>query len=170
MLLVGGDPWPEWFLGLRRSAFHLEVRDSYSEASEDNRLRAFLAGEPPPEESPVPWHALMRATTERGVSVTRVRVVTEPLTDYHRWLLSITGRNIASGEDIRYLPRAEAGEVPPDDWWLFDDERVVFNLADSTGSPAGAAVTTDRGIVDYCRGVRDRLWQLATPYKEFTAT
>lgn len=170
MLLVGGDPWPEWFHGLRRSAFHLEVRDSYSEASENNRLRAFLAGEPPPDEPPVPWHALMRETTERGIAVTRVRVVTEPLSDYHRWLLSITDRNIASGEDIRYLPRHEAGKVSPDDWWLFDDERVVFNLADPDGKPAGAAVTTDPGIVDYCRSVRDRLWKLATPYAEYATT
>lgn len=170
MLLVGGNPWPGWFHGLRRSAFHLEVRDSYSEASENNRLRAFLAGEPPPDEPPVPWHGLMRETSERGVVVTRVRVVTEPLSDYHRWLLSITGRNIASGEDIRYLARHEAGEVPPDDWWLFDDERVVFNLADPDGKSAGAAVTTDPGIVDYCRGVRDRLWKLATPYAEYATT
>ncbi|MEV5649548.1 DUF6879 family protein [Nocardia sp. NPDC052254] len=167
MLLVGGDPWSEWFRGLQRSAFHLEVRDSYSEASENNRLRAFLAGEPAPDEPPVPWHALMRETTSRHVTVSRVRVVTEPLSGYHRWLLSITGRNIESGEDIRYLPRHLAGVVPPDDWWLFDDERVVFNLADTDGKPAGAAVTTDPGIVDYAMSVRDRLWKLATPYAEY---
>ncbi|WP_373283227.1 DUF6879 family protein [Nocardia vinacea] len=35
-----------------------------------------------------------------------------PLSGYHRWLLSITGRNIESGENIRYLPRHLAGEVP----------------------------------------------------------
>lgn len=167
MLLVDGDPWPDWFRGLQRSAFHLEVRDSYAEASENNRLRAFLAGESPPDEPPVPWHALMRETTDRGVSVSRVRVVTVPHSDYTRWLLSVTGRNIESGEDIRYLPRHLAGAVPSDDWWLFDDERVVFNLADPDGKPAGAAVSTDPGIVDYYRGVRDRLWKLATPYAEY---
>ena len=167
MLLVDGDPWPDWFHGLQRSAFHLEVRDSYAEAAENNRLRAFLAAEPPPDEPPVSWHALVRESTVRAVSVSRVRVVTVPHSDYHRWLLSVTGRNIQAGEDIRYLPRHDAGEVPPDDWWLFDDERVVFNLAGADDKPAGAAVTTDPGIVAYCRGVRDRLWKLATPYTEY---
>ncbi|WP_431972033.1 DUF6879 family protein [Nocardia sp. bgisy134] len=170
MLLVDGDPWPEWFRGLRRSAFHLEVRDSYAEPAENNRLRAFLDGDPPPDEPPVPWHGLMRETADRGVSVSRVRVVTVPLSGYHRWLLSITGRNIESGEDIRYLPRHLAGEVPPDDWWLFDDEHVAFNLSDANGRPAGAAVTTDPRIAEYCRGVQARLWDLATPYAEYVTT
>ncbi|MBF6337428.1 hypothetical protein IU450_16205 [Nocardia abscessus] len=85
-------------------------------------------------------------------------------------MLSVTGRDIHSGEDIRYLPRHAAGKVPPDDWWLFDDERVVYNLVDADGKPAGAAVTTDPGIVDYCRSVRDRLWELATPYAEYAET
>ncbi|GGL38740.1 DUF6879 family protein [Nocardia jinanensis] len=170
MLLVADDPWTDWFHGLQRSAFHLEVRDSYVEPSEDNRFRAFLAGEAVPDEPPVPWHALMHRVTGRGVSVTRVRVVTVPHSDYHRWLLSITGRNIRSGEDIRYLPRHDAGEVPPDDFWLFDDERVVYNLADDGGRPAGAALTTDPRIVDYCRSVRDRFWKLATPYMEYVTS
>ncbi|WP_067468583.1 DUF6879 family protein [Nocardia amamiensis] len=167
MLLVDGDPWPDWFRKLRHSAFHLEVRDSYAEPAENKRLRAFLAGEPPPDEPPVPWHALMMETTDRGVSVSRVRVVTVPHSDYTRWLLSVTGRNIESGEDIRYLPRHLAGTLPSDDWWLFDDEWVAYNLSDADGKPAGAAVTTDPGISEYCRGVRDRLWKLATPYAEY---
>ncbi|WP_327149138.1 DUF6879 family protein [Nocardia sp. NBC_01329] len=170
MLLVEGDPWADWFNGLQHSAFHLEVRDVYVEPSENSRFRAFLAGEPASDEPPAPWHALMRKVTDRGIPVTRVRVVTVPHSDYHRWLLSVTDRNIQSGEDIRYLPRRDAGEVPPDDFWLFDDERVVYNLAGDGGEPAGAAVTKDPRIVDYCRGVRDRLWKLATPYTEYVTT
>ncbi|BCK56184.1 hypothetical protein NWFMUON74_39560 [Nocardia wallacei] len=170
MLLVVGDPWPDWFRGLRHSAFHLEVRDSYVEASESSRLQAFLAGDPAPDEPPVPWHGLMRETTARGVSVSRVRIVTVPHSDYHRWLLSITGLNIESGEEIRYLPRDEAGPVPPDDWWLFDDEKVAYNLVDAAGKPAGVAVTTDPQLAEYCRSVRDRLWQIATPYAEYISS
>ncbi|MGN2640048.1 DUF6879 family protein [Nocardia takedensis] len=169
MLLVENDPWPDWFRGLRRSAFHLEVRDSYSEPAENERLRAFLAGEEPPEEEPVPWHALMRETTQRGVSVSRVRVVTEPLSDYHRWLLTITARNIASGEDIRYVPRHLAGTVPADDFWLFDDEWVVYNVVDEIGRPRGAAVTIDPSVAEYARASRDRLWTSAVPFSSYAA-
>ncbi|MBF6235699.1 hypothetical protein IU474_01205 [Nocardia otitidiscaviarum] len=162
------DLWPRLFRELRRDAFHLEVRDEYHVADEDSRIRAFLAGEPAPYIR-TPWQDLIRETTGRGVPVTRIRVVTEPHSDYQRWLLSVTGHNVAAGEDIRYVPRTLAGQVPPDDWWLMDGERVAYNLTDPTGAPAGLAVTTDPGIVAYCQGVRERLWKLGIPYAEYAA-
>nr|WP_245720390.1 DUF6879 family protein [Nocardia uniformis] len=95
--------------------------------------------------------------------------MTVPHSDYQRWLLSITGSNVAAGEDIRYVQRNAAGAITPDDWWLFDDVRVAFNLVDQDGRPAGMAVTDDPGIAKYCRDVRDRLWQFATPYVDYIA-
>nr|WP_247609239.1 DUF6879 family protein [Nocardia veterana] len=94
-------------------------------------------------------------------------MVTEPHSDYQRWLLSVTEANIDAGEDIRYIPRHIAGEVPPDDWWLMDEQRVAYNLVDPDGAPAGIAVTTDPGIVEYCVRTRERLWKLAIPYTEY---
>ncbi|MCP2315328.1 hypothetical protein APR12_000658 [Nocardia amikacinitolerans] len=158
--------WQKLFRELERDAFHLEVRDSYAVPNESERLRRFLAGEPPLD-TRTPWQDLMRETTGRGVSVSRVRVVTVPHSDYQRWLLSVTVHNVAAGEDIRYLPRHLAGEVPPDDWWLMDDERVVYNLTDAAGAPAGLGETTDPRIVEYCRSVRQRLWASAIPYAEY---
>ena len=160
------DLWAGLFREAKRSAFHFECRDAYFVADEDERLRAFLAGEPAPYTA-TPWQALMRETTERGVSVSRVRVVTTPLSDYQRWLLSVTGHNVEAGEDIRYVPRDEAGEIPPDDAWLFDDERVVYNLTDERGAPAGLAVTADPAVVDHFVATRDRLWKVAVRHGEF---
>ncbi|MGQ4619900.1 DUF6879 family protein [Nocardia sp. R7R-8] len=102
--------------------------------------------------------------------MSRIRVVTEPLSGYQRWLLSVAGSSVNAGEDIRYVPRHLAGEVPPDDWWLFDDELVAFNLVDSLGKPAGAAVTDDPGIAAYCWSIKRRLWDIAVPYPEFAAS
>lgn len=169
MLLRPSDEpnlWPSLFGEVEREAWHLEVRDWYGVADESDRLRAFLAGEPAPY-TETPWQALIRETTGRGVSVTRVRVVTVPLSDYQRWLLSVTGYNIDAGEDIRYVPRDRAGAYPGDDAWLLDSSRVVFNLTNPDGSPAGLGVTEDPGIVDYYVSARERLWKLATPYEEF---
>ncbi|WP_280272171.1 DUF6879 family protein [Nocardia wallacei] len=115
----------------------------------------------------VEWERLVSAVTDRGVVMRRVRVVTEPHTDYQRWGLVVAARNIAAGEDIRYLPRHLAGEVPPDDWWLLDNERVVFNLVGERWRSAGVAITADPGIVGYCRGVQERLWASAVPYAEY---
>lgn len=159
--------WVDLFKECQHEAFHLETRDSYSVPRESERLRRFLNGEPPPPDPRTPWQALVRETTGRGVSMTRVRVVTVPLSDYQRWLLSVTHHNVNAGEDIRYVPRNITEEVPPDDWWLLDDQRVAYNLWDEKGGPAGLAVTTDSRIIDYCQTVRQRLWAFATPYAEF---
>ncbi|MFE3003432.1 DUF6879 family protein, partial [Nocardia sp. NPDC059246] len=98
LLLPDDEPdlWPSLFRELKRDAFHLEVRDEYRVADEDTRIRAFLAGKPAPY-TRTPWQDLMQETAGRGVAVTRVRVVTEPLSDYQRWLLSVTGYNVEAG-------------------------------------------------------------------------
>ncbi|BAD58742.1 DUF6879 family protein [Nocardia farcinica] len=168
MLLLTGDEADDPFRECRHAAFHLEVRDSYTTPTESEAFRRFLDGDPDPDDySDRPWTRFMRETTSRGVHVSRVRVVTVPHTDYHRWLLSITGSNVDAGEDIRYLPRHLAGDIPPDDWWLFDDTRVGFNLVTPDGRPAGLAITSDPHIAAYCRGIRDRLWSSATPYRDY---
>ncbi|WP_328391528.1 DUF6879 family protein [Nocardia sp. NBC_00416] len=170
MLYLQREP-PDWAVMFRDcefEAFHLEVRDAYAVPAETHRYRRFLDGLPAlPDPDKHQWNSMVREATGRGVSVTRVRVVTVPHTDYHRWLLSVTGANAEAGEDIRYVPRHLAGEVPADDWWLIDNARVVYNLVDDQGGPAGLAVTTDPGIAGYARGVRKRLWNMATPYMEY---
>ncbi|MGK8522030.1 DUF6879 family protein [Nocardia asteroides] len=162
----------ELFETVRTSAFHLEVRDAYAEPEESEPFRRFLDGEPEPPDGydKSDWLDLIARLADRGVTMSRVRVVSVPHSDYQRWLFSVTGSSVAAGEDIRYVPRHLAGRVPPDDWWLFDGERVAFNVVDHSGKPAGAAITTDPGIAAYCRAVQDRLWALATPYAEYITT
>ncbi|MFI6172099.1 DUF6879 family protein [Nocardia sp. NPDC051052] len=169
MQLRQGDPWPDLFRACRREAFHLEVKDSYAEPYESEPLRRFLAGEPELVDPSPEWRALVRETAARGVTLSRVRVVTVPLTDYQRWLLSVTHYNVNAGDDIRYIPRdlTDASEVPQDDWWLFDGQLVVFNVSDEDGRPADPVSTTDPGIAEYCRTVKQHLWELATPFAEF---
>ncbi|NEW32500.1 hypothetical protein GV791_07995 [Nocardia cyriacigeorgica] len=160
--------WPSLFRGCEADAFHLEVRDAYAVPAESERFRRFLDGEPVlPDEQKDRWVELVRETVARGVGVSRIRVVTEPHTDYHRWLLSVTGSNVDAGEDIRYVPRHIAGEVPTDDWWLIDNARVVYNLVSANGKPAGLAVSTDPALIGHCREVRQRLWALSTPFRKY---
>ncbi|SUA75174.1 Uncharacterised protein [Nocardia otitidiscaviarum] len=162
--------WPSLFAECQRSAFHLEQRDTYAVPEEEERIRRYLSGE---EAVPAPsreWPDLIADARSRGVTVSRVRVVTVPHTDYHRWLLSVTDVRVNDGEDIRYLPRHLAGEVPSDDWWLMDAERVAYNLVNGEGRPAGLAVTTDPRIAAYCEEVRQRLWKLAIPYADYVGS
>ncbi|RDI42519.1 DUF6879 family protein [Nocardia mexicana] len=168
MQLIRDDQWPELFGQCRREAFHVEFRDTYAVPKESEPLRRFLDGQPDDNEWFEPWRRLVRATVDRGVAITRVRVVTVPHVDYQRWLLALAALSTEAGEDIRYLPRHRAGEVPTDDFWLLDDERVAFNLSDENGrAPGASALTADAWIVDQCRRVKERLWPLATPYSDY---
>ncbi|MGV9724377.1 DUF6879 family protein [Nocardia beijingensis] len=160
------EGFPDLLRTCKREAFHLEVLDSYAEPNEHEPFRRFLADEPDDYAWFQPWAELVEETTSRGVAVTRVRIITEPHTDYTRFALAVAELNVRAGEDIRYLPRHAAGEVPPDDYWLLDDETVVFSAFGESGGWSGA-VTTDPHIAAYCRGLRARFWPLATPLPEY---
>ncbi|WP_040864996.1 DUF6879 family protein [Nocardia exalbida] len=166
MLLVPDEGFPDLLRTCKREAFHLEVLDSYAEPNEHEPFRRFLADEPDDYAWFQPWTELVQEATSRGVAVTRVRIVTEPHTDYTRFALAVAALNVRAGEDIRYLPRHRAGEVPSDDYWLLDDETVVFSAFGESGGWSGA-VTSDPHIAAYCRGLRVRFWSLATPFPEY---
>ncbi|WP_324192722.1 DUF6879 family protein [Nocardia transvalensis] len=153
----------------RDEAFRLETRDSYGVPSENEPLQRFLNKEPFDLRAWFQdWYDFVQELVARGVVVSRVRVVSVPHTDYQRWLFSLAALNVEAGEDIRYLPRRDAGEIPTDDWWLLDNERVAYPLSDEQGrAVGGVGVTADSHIVSYCREVRERLWRLATPYAEY---
>ncbi|WP_067532254.1 DUF6879 family protein [Nocardia crassostreae] len=170
MQLLSADEHEQLFRDCRHRAFHLEVQDSYAVEDEAEALAKFLeTGEFEYDPEWRHWDDLMLEVTESGRAVQRVRVVTEPHTDYTRFLYATTGSNIDSGEDIRWLPRhaIDPAELTADDWWLFDDDTVAFTAFRPDETLGGFAVTHDQGIVAYCGSVRDRVWGLATPHAEY---
>jgi len=171
-LFPTGEAFDNLFRGFRHTAFHLEVEDTYHTPEESGPFKLFLDGLPDDFAWHRPWLDLIEEITQAGRSVSRVRVVTMPHVDYTRWGLTVAPLNIAAGEDIRWLPRSLTADVelPPDDFWLFDDERVVFTVFEEGGRFAGGAETTDRHIVDRCRKVRDQVWALAIPHETYVAS
>ncbi|MET9487430.1 DUF6879 family protein [Nocardia sp. NPDC006630] len=150
-----------------RRAFHLEVQDTYGVAAENEQLEHFVAGEP--TSYPADWRewdALVREVTEEGTLIQRLRIVTEPHTDYTRFLLHHTERNVEAGEQVRYLPRhrVDPADYTADDWWLFDDGPLAFSIFSPEGEWAGGAVTEDPVLLARCAQVRDQLWPLAVPF------
>ncbi|MEV0295698.1 DUF6879 family protein [Nocardia sp. NPDC050710] len=162
--LSGAGIFDEFFRAAKTSAFHVETKDSYVVDTEAEALSRFAAGEPPPAQRPAAhnaWNDLIQETTGRGVAVSRVRVVTVPHSTYTSWLISVTERAIANGEQIRWLPRhlaEQSGHVPLDDFWIFDRRTVAFNTTDPTGATTGLAVTDDPVIVSVCSEISERLW------------
>ncbi|MFE3227188.1 DUF6879 family protein [Nocardia sp. NPDC059228] len=170
MELITSNEQEQLFRDCRFRAFHLEVQDSYAVEDEAAALEKFLdTGEFEYDPEWRHWDDLMREVTSSGRAVQRVRVVTEPHTDYTRFLFATTESNIDSGEDIRWLPRhvIASAEITTDDWWLFDDDTLAFTVFRPDGTLGGFAVTRDPRIVAYCAAVRDRVWSLATPHREY---
>lgn len=171
MQLVQDEAFDQLFRSFARSAFHLEVEDTYRTPDEAGPLAAFLAGRPDDLHWHRAWLDLVRDVVSGGRSVARVRVVTVPHVDYTQWGLTIAPHNIAAGEDVRWLPRqlVAGDELTTDDFWLFDDERVAFTVFEPDGRFAGGATTEDPVIVDRCRRARDRAWDLAIPHERYVA-
>ncbi|MFE6859665.1 DUF6879 family protein [Nocardia sp. NPDC057668] len=151
-------------------AFHLEVRDDYTGVpGEAEALERFLTGQPLDPEFTAQWYALMKQVTSYGTAVQRVRVVTEPHSDYIRFALSTTAGSLAVGDDIRWLPRNRAPvSLPDDDWWLFDDHLVAWTVfkRDGTALP-GWVASTDPAIADHYAQLRNQLWSKAIQHNDY---
>lgn len=169
MNLLQGEKFDQLFRTFKHGAFHLEVQDSYHTPEESGPFHLFLTGQADDFAWHEPWLDLVREVTRQGRSITRARVVTVPHVDYTRWGLTVAEHNIAAGEDIRWLPRdlVDPAELTTDDYWLFDEELVVFTVFEPSGRFAGGAATTDPVIVEHCRAVRDRVWRAAVPHHQY---
>lgn len=127
-MLLDGDAWRQFFDSFEREAFRFECQPRYTMPKEATSLATFLRGEPKPEDHNSRWHERVRAYVDAGKWIGRTRVVSRPLTDYQRYQLAwgIPG-NVTAGEDIRILDVTTlALDLPVDqDWWMFDESRVV---------------------------------------------
>jgi hypothetical protein len=167
--LLQGSTFDEIFRTFQRSAFHLEVEDSYHTPDESTPFQKFLDGQPDDYGWHRPWLSLVRAATRSGKRIERVRVVSVPHVDYTRWGLTVAPLNIEAGENIRWLPRHLTArmDLPGDDFWLIDDNRVVFTVFTPDGTFSGGAETRDSLIVGRCVRVRDEVWAAAVAHADY---
>ncbi|MGH3735629.1 MAG: DUF6879 family protein [Micromonosporaceae bacterium] len=157
----------------RRSAVHLEMRDGYMR--DDPEFIAWQEGKrlDPTDRSSWwrPFLDVVVETTERGVVIRRARIVSEPVSDYIRWEYDITFTNVAAGEHVRWLPRPLAKDLllPGADFWVFDDQTVVFNHFTGNGQKAapGYEVITGPAIAQQCAAAFEAVWERATPHDEY---
>lgn len=172
MGLLEGNDFEDLFRTFERTAFHLELKDSYDVPEESGPFGLFLEGKPDDFSWHQPWLNVVREAVQAGKVMTRVRVVTVPHSDYARWGLRVAPLNISAGEDIRWLPRhlAEGIDFPADDYWLFDDSRLVFTVFHQDGRFLGGSESAGEKMIDWCRRVRDQVWERAIPHREYIAT
>jgi hypothetical protein len=155
----------------RKRAFHLEQRDTYNVAAEDEPFSRWLRGEPDDYAWHRDWLMFLRQATAAGVQVQRVRLASIPHSHYIRWGLDVSPLNIKAGEDIRYLPRhlAEGIELPGEDYWLLDDDTLILSVFSADGRTGGFARESDPELLRQCLAVRDQVWERAIPYAQYVA-
>ena len=150
------EKFSDLFDSYQRSAFRLEVLQTYTIPDEQPHLQAFLAGQAMPAGHNADWHQEVAANIAAGKTIQRAKVMNRPLTDYLRYQCawSIPG-NIAAGEDYQIIDTtdvslAELG-LPEQDFWLFDQEKVVQLNYEPDGSFTHAEIVDDPDLNQYLR-------------------
>jgi len=100
----------------------------------------------------------------------RVRIVSEPVTDYIWWEHLLTEQNIEFGEDVRWLPRRKAFDLllPGSDLWLIDNRIVEFNFCTGEGVDTEEELfTSEPEMVGRVMYACEQVWERAIPHADF---
>jgi hypothetical protein len=113
------------------------------------------------------WLSMIRSATTEGRRITRVRVVSMPLTDYSRFGVFCSQFTNEAGEDIRYLTRDHARDLPEYDYWLFDSRLLVKMHFDEEDHFLGGKMITNPAVIVRHGYWRDAAWYRAIQRDDF---
>lgn len=156
--------------GIKTSFVHLETRDAYGTEVELPHMAKWRRGEPDDFAWLGWWLEMLHGHRAAGRTCQRARVVSEPLSDYQRWTMSHAELFVDAGEDIRYVARPQLTHVAlpgSGDFYVFDDETVLFLHYAGNGTNASFEVTDDIRTVQTCSAMFDDVWKLAIPVREY---
>lgn len=166
-------PFNQLLADCQYSAVHLEMRESYAVEVEEESFAAWKSGSRRNPDDRDSWwnefHTQVADAVDRGVSVRRARIVSEPVTEYIRYEHSGTFMNIAAGEQVRWLPRRQASDIalPGNDFWLFDDKLVRFGFFSGDGALVGRELNDDPDVAKLCGTAFEAVWDRAIPHEDY---
>ncbi|MER6210918.1 DUF6879 family protein [Streptomyces sp. NPDC001642] len=165
------EQFAKLFDNFQHSAWHLEMRGRYAVDEATDTYAQFIRGEAPTWDLTTPWSLGIRAKTEDGAGVGRVRIVDDPPTAGQLYLLAHAEKNAALGEDIRNMWRSDAQRVnlPDEDFWIFDSHIVAVCIFDGDDNLTGAELITEPARVNQYNRLRDVAQHYAVPYRQFAA-
>ncbi|MFD5000775.1 DUF6879 family protein [Streptomyces buecherae] len=153
-----------------RTANHLETRDTYFDNA---RFQAWRQGERVNWDDRGSWwrpfHDHIAEAVRRGVVIRRVRVVSEPVSEYIRWEHYVTRANIEAGEQVRWLPRRLASDLllPGNDYWLFDDRLARIHHFAGDGSLVEDEMSDRGDLLKVLSAAFVAVWDRAIPHEEY---
>ncbi|MEV8376187.1 DUF6879 family protein [Kribbella sp. NPDC056861] len=152
-----------------RSALKLEFRDQYMTG--DPGYVAWQSGDVDQAVTEYAgWTATARDAVERGIQMKRVRIVSEPVSEYIAFEHAMTAQvNGAAGEQIRWVPRHRVSDlaVPGNDVWIFDDSVLQFCLFAGDGRFVGNEVSTDSEVLKLCISAFEAAWQRGIDHDQY---
>ncbi|GAA2616064.1 hypothetical protein SMC26_09615 [Actinomadura fulvescens] len=150
----------------------LELRDAY--AVDAVLLDAWRAGDPQGVVSSFveSWADGVREDFERGQRTRRIRVVSEPLSEYQRYLFDVQTPAVEAGEDIRWLPRRLTSSLllPGNDMFVLDGDCLVFNVLGGDNQRAEIQFSDDPAMVKSCRDAFEAAWSVSIRHREYRPT
>ncbi|MEV7090470.1 DUF6879 family protein [Streptomyces sp. NPDC093085] len=157
------------FREFRHTAWRLETRRGYASDRGTLKWERWRAGEDIARDAANAWRKNVAEQTADGKRFERVRLVDDPPTEGQRYLLASAPGNLAAGEDIRNLSRAQAESLrlPEHDFWLFDSKVVARFAFDHDDTTLGVYLTEDPTEVLAACQARDAAWHHAVPAAEF---
>jgi hypothetical protein len=130
-------------------------------------LRQFVAGEAVDLGWFQNWLTMIREAASQGRRFSRVRVVSMPLTDYSRFGVFCSEHTNVAGEDVRYLKRDEAADLPDYDYWLFDSRKLLRMHFDDEENFLGGEIIENPAVIVEHNYWRDAAWHRAVRRDDF---
>ncbi|RDG37239.1 DUF6879 family protein [Streptomyces corynorhini] len=169
--LVDRGTFRRLFENFKHTAWRLETRRGYASDRQDPDFQAFLATGSSPCDPNEPWFVNIRARTNAGKTVSRVRITDNPPTKEQLFLLDYARHNASVGEDIRYMWREDAdrGALPAEDFWIFDSRLVALLHFDDEDNLLNIELVTEPAEVVRYAVARDAAMYDALPFDQFAA-
>lgn len=180
MAMNQASDFTEPFLAFTRSAFRLETLPEYRVNYEEKLIADYLDGKKVSYDSEQArwWTDLVHDRTSSGKSMSRVHVVSEPLTDYLRFELGVAyPQTSQAGEEIRLISEDDFDDlcdedefdVPFNRWgaldfWLFDDSRLFLLDYSDDGTWLGQNESFDEDDIKDAMRIRDAVMSASSPF------
>lgn len=111
----------------------------------------------------------VRAQVASGRVSRRVKVISEPPSEYMRHAYDVAGLLVDAGQDIRWLPRTATSDLflPGNDMFVLDGHAVMFNVFD--GADEWTVTQYDDGpeFVAQCVEAFEAAWKRSVPHREY---
>lgn len=171
--LISGEAFGALFRDFESSAWRWEAQGTYNQPDEVEPWQRWRDGIPVLQDLDWlrPWLDEIQAATKSGKVFQRVRMLTEPLTEYLRWQMEVTPANLAAGEEISLVTQAAAARLglPEHDFWIFDHAKVAVLHYGPEGL-IGAEIVTEPATVARYEQWRKIACAEAVPYDDFVKT